>query len=53
MKFIAWQEPGFKFVSDTDALADTQAMTRAEFINYLAGTQDETRAAWLSYPCRI
>ena len=32
--FIAWQEPGMKFVSDTDALADRAPMTREDYVNY-------------------
>ena len=32
-KFIAWQEPGMKFVSETDALKG-KAMTLEEFVDY-------------------
>jgi len=32
--FIAWQEPGMKFVSETDALADRAPMTREDYVNY-------------------
>jgi len=32
-KFIAWQEPNLKFVSETDALKD-KAMSRKQFIDY-------------------
>ncbi len=35
VKFIAWQEPGMKFVSETDALSSRQPMTRREFQDYV------------------
>lgn len=41
MRFIAWQESGWKFVSDTDALANTQCLTRHEYLRYLSTTEDE------------
>ena len=34
-KFIAWQEEGFKFVSETDALKDRPTMSRQDFFDYL------------------
>lgn len=34
-KFIAWQEEGFKFVSETDALKDRPTMSRQKFFDYL------------------
>lgn len=36
-KFIAWQEPQMKFVSETDAL-NGKAMTRAQYLDYLDNT---------------
>jgi superfamily II DNA or RNA helicase len=33
-KFIAWQEPGMKFVSETDALASSNPMTRQQYLDY-------------------
>lgn len=41
MRFIAWQESGWKFVSDTDALANTQCLTRHDYLRYLSTTEDE------------
>jgi len=35
MKFIAWQETGLRFVSETDALADTTALTREQFLAFM------------------
>lgn len=35
-KFISWQEPYMKFVSETDALKD-KAMSRAQFVEYVEG----------------
>jgi hypothetical protein len=32
VKFIAWQEPGLKFVSETSALAESSPMSRDEFL---------------------
>nr|WP_304219961.1 Eco57I restriction-modification methylase domain-containing protein [Fredinandcohnia onubensis] len=36
-KFIAWQEPHLKFVSETDAL-NGKAMTRTQYLDYLDNT---------------
>jgi len=33
-RFIAWQEEGFKFVSETDALKDRPTMSRQAFLDY-------------------
>ncbi|NLW19933.1 MAG: DEAD/DEAH box helicase family protein [Clostridiales bacterium] len=35
MKFIAWQEEGFRFVSETDALAGTQALSCEQFLQFM------------------
>lgn len=41
-EFIAWQEPGMKFVSETDALAEKVPMTREDYIQYgLANVNNE------------
>jgi len=37
MKFISWQEPNIKFVSETDALKN-KAMTRKDYLNFLNST---------------
>ncbi|RXI40141.1 restriction endonuclease [Clostridium tetani] len=37
-KFIAWQEPGLKFISDTDSLKG-KVMTRADFIDFLSSNK--------------
>ncbi|MBU5269468.1 Eco57I restriction-modification methylase domain-containing protein [Clostridium cochlearium] len=39
-KFIAWQEPRLKFVSDTEALKG-KVMTRSNFIDHLGTTKEE------------
>ena len=39
-KFIAWQEPGMKFISDTEALKG-KAMSREEFYEYIDSTKHE------------
>lgn len=39
-RFIAWQEPGMKFISDTDALKN-KALSRNDFINYVNSTDCE------------
>ena len=39
--FIAWQEPGMKFVSETSALADRSPMSRDEFLQYAQSDPDE------------
>ncbi|RLQ93638.1 Eco57I restriction-modification methylase domain-containing protein [Falsibacillus albus] len=36
-KFISWQEPGMKFVSETDALKD-KALSRKDFIDFINST---------------
>ena len=36
-KFIAWQETGMKFISETDSLKD-KALSRDDFINYVNST---------------
>ncbi|MCM1564343.1 MAG: Eco57I restriction-modification methylase domain-containing protein [Dehalobacter sp.] len=41
-KFIAWQEPGMKFVSETDALSSRQPMARQEFQKYARTHINET-----------
>jgi len=33
--FISWQEPGIKFVSETDALSGSKAMTREQYKDYV------------------
>src|SRR5699024_3884884 len=38
MKFISWQEPNIKFVSETDALKN-KAMTRKDYLNFLNSTE--------------
>jgi len=40
-KFIAWQEEGFKFVSETDALKDRPTMSRQNFLEYVNADVDE------------
>jgi hypothetical protein len=40
-KFISWQEPGMKFVSETDSLKD-KALSREDFIDFLNSTDYET-----------
>lgn len=42
-KFIAWQEPHMKFVSETDAL-NGKAMTRKEFLEFIDTTTYENPA---------
>ncbi|NLK09036.1 MAG: DEAD/DEAH box helicase family protein, partial [Firmicutes bacterium] len=42
-KFIAWQEPGMKFISDTEALKG-KAMSREEFYTYIDTTDHENPA---------
>ncbi len=42
-KFIAWQEPGMKFISDTDALKG-KTLTREEFYEFLDTTEHENPA---------
>lgn len=37
-KFIAWQEPAMKFVSETDTLKN-KAMSRDEFLNFINSTE--------------
>ncbi|RIW31609.1 restriction endonuclease [Bacillus salacetis] len=39
-KFISWQEPGMKFVSETDALKD-KALSRKDFIDFINSTDHE------------
>lgn len=39
-KFIAWQEPGMKFVSETDALSKRNPMSRKDFIASLQSIRD-------------
>lgn len=39
-KFISWQEPGMKFISETDALKN-KALSRKEYIDYLTSTNPE------------
>lgn len=39
-RFIAWQESGMKFISDTDALKN-KALSRNDFINYVNSTDYE------------
>lgn len=39
--FIAWQEPGLKFVSETDALSDRAPLSRKDFVNGLQTMRDE------------
>lgn len=34
VKFISWQEPNLKFISETDALKD-KAMTRKDYVDYV------------------
>ncbi len=40
-KFIAWQEPGMKFISDTDALKG-KAMSREDFFEFIDTTKHES-----------
>jgi len=40
-KFIAWQEEGFKFVSETDALRGSTAMSRQDYLDYSFADFDE------------
>ncbi|WP_096551841.1 Eco57I restriction-modification methylase domain-containing protein [Ureibacillus thermosphaericus] len=40
-KFISWQEPQMKFVSETDALKGTEALSREEFLEFLSNTDFE------------
>lgn len=42
-KFIAWQEPAMKFISETDALKG-KALTREEFYEFLDTTEHENPA---------
>lgn len=48
-KFISWQEPYMKFVSETDALKD-KAMSRAQFVEYVEGNIERkiSQVAFLS-----
>lgn len=48
-KFISWQEPHMKFVSETDALKD-KAMSRAQFVEYVEGNIERkiSQVAFLS-----
>ncbi|WP_271397446.1 Eco57I restriction-modification methylase domain-containing protein [Salinicoccus roseus] len=48
-KFIAWQEPQMKFVSETDAL-NGKGMTRDEYINHINATTHDnpTQIAFIS-----
>lgn len=39
-KFIAWQEPGMKFVSETDALSKRNPMSRKDFTASLQSIRD-------------
>lgn len=39
-KFIAWQEPKMKFVSETDALKN-KALSRSEFVDYVLSADHE------------
>ncbi|MGI6260118.1 MAG: Eco57I restriction-modification methylase domain-containing protein [Anaerolineaceae bacterium] len=39
--FIAWQEPGMKFVSESSALADRSPMSREDFLQYVLSDPDE------------
>src|SRR5699024_3372386 len=42
-KFIAWQEPHMKFVSETDALND-KSMTRLQYLDYINTTEHQNPA---------
>lgn len=39
-KFISWQEPGMKFVSETDSLKD-KALSRQDFLDFVDSTDHE------------
>jgi len=41
IKFIAWQEPGLKFVSETDALSSLSPMTRRQFVDYVIADPEQ------------
>ncbi len=41
MKFIAWQEPGMKFVSETDALSDKPTMSRQEYLDFILSSESK------------
>ena len=43
VKIISWQEPQYKFVSETDALKD-KALTRKEFVDYIMNHDNEEAA---------
>ena len=40
-KFIAWQEPGMKFISETDALKE-KTLSRKDFLEFLHTTKHES-----------
>ncbi|MDT2811763.1 Eco57I restriction-modification methylase domain-containing protein [Vagococcus lutrae] len=46
-KFIAWQEPHMKFVSETDALSG-KAMTRSQYREYLDTATNPSQIAFIS-----
>jgi regulator of RNase E activity RraB len=41
MKFIAWQEPGMKFISETDALSDKATMSRQQYLDFILSAESE------------
>lgn len=45
MKFIAWQEPDMRFVSETDALADSQALSREQFHQFAINRPEDAKPA--------
>lgn len=51
-KFIAWQEPGMKFVSDSNALADRNPMSLEDYKHYVVAKAtehvDKRRVAFIS-----
>lgn len=49
VKFIAWQEPGMKFVSETDALADRTPMTRDQYLSYAINSPEETNVRCVAF----
>lgn len=40
-KFISWQEPGMRFVSERDTLKDKGVSSRDDFINFINATEHE------------
>lgn len=46
-KFIAWQEPGMKFISETDALKG-KAISREDFFDFMDRTENPSQITFLS-----